>query len=248
MAKVTLPLGRRAALLGLASTAAPLGARAQVTPLPPSTVTPAQPPVVAAPAPAAPARPVVMPASAIDKTKAYYVYFDLSIDLNSMRALRRQMTALVEAEVSRIVLVINSAGGAVIDTLFTYSFLRSLPVQLSTHAQAVIASAATILFLAGDDRTADTKTLFLFHPTQVPLGGLMNEQQMQEQATQLRAVDDRIGQIYRERTKFTQDQVEQFQRREVIYTAEQAKELGVVQSVGDLKLPGPETARVVFVD
>ena len=241
-------LARRTALLGLASIAAPLAARAQVTPLPPSTVAPPPPPVITAPSPPTPPRPAAAPTAAIDKSKTYYVFFDGSIDVNSMRALRHQLTALVEAGVAQVVLVINSGGGQVLETLVTYSFIRALPIAVATHAQGMVASAATVLFLAGDNRSADANAHFLFHPTQAPMAGLMGEQQMGEQAAQLRTVADTTAQIYRDRTGLTADQVEQFRRNEVIYTADQAKALGVVQSVADLKLPGPEAARIVFIE
>ncbi len=244
-------VGRRVALLGLAGVMAPGVARAQVTPLPPSTAAPTPPPLVTTPAPPvvpAPPRPAAPAVTAIDKTKIYYVFFDQALDLNSMRGLRHQLTALVEAGVSQVVLVISSPGGQILETLVTYSFLRALPLQLSTHAQGIVASAATVLFLAGDGRSADPTAHFLFHPSQAPLAGVMSEQQMQEQSAQLRTVAETMEQIYRDRTKLTPEEIERFGRSQVVYTADQARELGVVQSVMGLKVPGPQTARIIFVE
>ncbi len=238
-------MGRRGALLTLAGMVPAVAVRAQV---PPPIATPAPPQLaLPAPIPSAP-RPPTPPVTAIDKTKIYYVMFDLAIDLNSMRALRHQLANLVEAGVTQIVLVINSLGGQVLETLVTYSFIRSLPVEFSTHAQGLVASSAMVLFLAGEARSADPTARFVFHPTQTTLLGPLTQQQIQEQGDQVEAVVDAAEQIYRDRTSLTSDQIASFRRGEVIFKADQASQLGIVQTVALLKIPGPQTARIIFVE
>ena len=185
---------------------------------------------------------------AIDKTKAYYVYFDQNIDVASMRALRRQCSLLAEAGVSRITIVLHSSGGLIDPTLTTFSFLRALPCTIDMHALGFIASAANLLFLVGERRTANRNCRFLFHPTTVPLSGTMNSDQMRDRVTQFDAVTASILEIYRERTTFTNDELSRFGREEVIYTAEQARQGGLVHDIQDLRIPDPSQARVVFVE
>jgi ATP-dependent protease ClpP protease subunit len=184
----------------------------------------------------------------IDKTKIYYLFFEQTIDVNSMRALRRQLAALVEAGVSQIVLVINSTGGNVLQSLITYSFIRSLPARIDTHAQGIVASAANELFLAGEERSADRSARFIFHPGQALIPGLLNEEQIHEQLVQLDSLADMIDQIYHERTTFSEADIQSFERGQVIYTADQAKQNGIIQTIADLKVPGGQTAKILFLD
>ncbi len=239
-------LGRRAAVIsGLAACLSiPEFAGAQTLP---SVVAPPQ---VAPPATTAtvPARPVAPVTTGIDKTKIYYLFFEQAIDINSMRALRRQLAALVEAGVTQIVLVVNSAGGNVLQSLITYSFIRSLPARIDTHAQGFVASAANLLFLAGEERSADRSARFVFHPSQTTLPGLLNEQQIHEQLTEVDTVADMSEQIYHERTTLSAADIQRFSQGEVIYTADQAKQNGIVQTVADLKVPGGQTAKILFMD
>ena len=241
-----LGFGRRAAMLaGLSGIAAPWLARAQATtPISPPQVIVPPAPVVTPPRPAAPASPV----TAIDKDKIYYVFFDQGIDVNSMRALRRQLAVLVEAGVTQIVLVINSSGGQIFPALITYSFIRSLPARIDTHAQGAVASAATLLFLAGEGRSADHGAIFLFHPSQTLIPGLLNEQQIQDQLMQVDSVKASTDQIYRSRTKLTEEQVRSFNQGEIIYTADPAQQPGVGNSVSVTALPGGQTAKILFLD
>ena len=252
--------GRRVALLLLAGGTWPALARAQTTQ--PSTVSPTQPsgpapaaptvtlpgaPVVAPTAPARSAAPAV-PAAGIDRTKSYYVFFDQTIDTATMLKMRQQLTNLVDAGVSDITIVISSPGGQIGPVLLTYSFVRALPATIKTPAQGFVASAATLLFLAGDQRTADRNARFLFHPSQSAVNGLFGEQQLRESQATFDSVVDMTTQIYRDRTELPGAEIERFGRETVIYTADQARACGVVQDVADLRIPGEGKAKIMFLD
>jgi ATP-dependent protease ClpP protease subunit len=258
---------RRRTLLMLAGIAVPAVARGQV-PTPPA-ATPTVPPVVAPPtvaptitaptvtAPTLPvpglAAPAVRPVAplapgAIDKSKAYYLFYNQQTDVASMRNLSRQLANLVEAGVEEITLVINSPGGLLAPVLNAYAFITALPVRISTHGQGLVLSSATVLFLAGQQRSSDRDTRFLFHPAQVTVAGVLTGQQIQDQLSALTMVNDQVAQIYRDRTHIGDEDIKRFQRETVIYTAEQARQFGVVQTVGDLSLPGEGKARILFLD
>lgn len=241
--------GRRSALLFLASVAVPAVARAQVpSPVPQAMPPAARPGVLPASPSAAPVHPPPTPVAAIDKTKAYYLFFDQVIDVNSMHRLRQQLANLVEAGVSEVTLVMNSAGGQVEPTLTTYSFIRALPAKIKTHAQGFVASAATLLFLAGQERSADSNARFLFHPSQSLVAGIMGEQQIHERLTALDTVADMMAHIYRDRTSLTASEIDRFTHETVIYTAEQAQSCGVVQTVADLRIPGESKAKILLLE
>ncbi len=249
---------RRLALAVLAAAGLPRLARGQ-DPAPPAEVPgpippmlpppPASTPAAAPPAarPPAPTPQAAAPA-VIDRSKRYYVLFDQNIDVASMRALRRQLTILVEAGVADITIVLHSAGGLVDPMLTTYSFIRGLPARIDTHAIGFVQSAATTLFLAGRERSADRTARFLFHPSAVPFNGTMTGPQMQDRQTQFAAVAAVTSEIYRDRTRLTAADIARFEHEEVIYTAVQAQAAGFVQTIADFSLPGPDKARILFLD
>ena len=189
-----------------------------------------------------------MPVTAIDKTKSYYLFFEGSIDVASMLALRRQLTNLTEAGVSDITLVIDSAGGQIEPMLITYSFIRALPTKVNTHAQGFVQSAASVLFLAGQERSADRTARFTFHPSQAPVSGLMSGEQIHERASASDVVSDVLAQICRDRTSLPASEIAKFAREMVIYTAEQARAYGVVQTVSDLRIPGEGKAKIILLN
>ena len=109
-------------------------------------------------------------------------------------------------------------------------------------------SAATLLFLAGAERTADRHATFLFHPSTTNMLGALNEQQAQERLAQVDTVQRLLASIYLDRTRLTGEQISQFARSEVILSAQQAEAAGIVQTVSDLKIPGGQTAKVLFLE
>jgi len=104
------------------------------------------------------------------------------------------------------------------------------------------------LFLAGQERSADRDARFLFHPSQSVVTGLLGEQQFRERLTAFDAITDAMTQIFRDRTKLSPSEIDRFGRETVIYTAEQARAAGVVQTVGDLRIPGGGKAKILFMD
>jgi ATP-dependent protease ClpP protease subunit len=252
-------IGRRAALLALGAASVPAIGRAQTPTLPtPPVLPPANPPavVVPAPQPAAPAassaippRPPPVATTGVDRTKAYYVFFDQAIDVLSARRLRQQLANLVDGGVSEITLVIDSAGGQLDPTVFTYGFIRALPAKINTHAQSFVQSAATVLFLAGQERSADRNARFVFHPPQATaLAGTVAESQMRERLSALQTVTEVMEDVYRDRTTLTQAEIDRFGREMVVYTADKALAAGLIHSVGDLRIPGEGKAKIILLD
>lgn len=226
-------------------------APAESVPVAPATPSsPTVPSVVIPPAapPAATAHPANTVINGIDKSKIYYLFFEQSIDVASIKALRKQLVALTEAGVADITIVISSPGGAVVAALNTFGFINALPARINTHAQGWVASAAMVLMLAGQRRTADRGAQFLFHPTQTAMLGNLNEQQMQDQLTMLADVDAALATIYRERTRLTDADIQRFQHETVIFNAEQALTNQIVDGVADLRIPGDQKAKVLFVE
>lgn len=251
-------LNRRKLLLLAASLPAP--AIAQTTPVDPAPAAPSPPPTTLSP-PAAPTPPPVTPrpspapiaapatsSPAIDAAKTYYIFYDQTIDVASMRALRRQLNTLVEAGVSDITLVIHSPGGLIDPTLAIYSFIRALPARVNTHAIGFVMSAACLLFLAGENRSADRNARFLFHPAQAPITGSMTGQQVEDRLTQFDAANAAMAQVYHDRTKLTDADIDHFTHGQVFYTPEEAKDRGIIQTIADLRIPNDQKARMLFLD
>jgi ATP-dependent protease ClpP protease subunit len=88
----------------------------------------------------------------------------------------------------------------------------------------------------------------MFHPSQAQVSGLVSEAQIHERTETFDALIDIMAQICRDRTSLPESEIGKFRREMVLYTAEQARSYGVVQTVGDLRIPGDGRATIVFLD
>ena len=95
---------------------------------------------------------------------ASYVYFDCYINPVTVAKLTRLVYGLAAARPDApICLLIHSEGGNIIHAIHAYEMLRALPVELTTFNVGWVASAAALLYVAGEKRIASPMSFFVFH-------------------------------------------------------------------------------------
>ncbi len=109
---------------------------------------------------------------------------DISPQLNELRALG----------VQKIVVKIDSFGGYLNEALSIYDALRSHPAEIETRVTGMTASAATVIFMAGDKRVISDNALFLVHKCSNGCWGNANEQAANLE--DLRLLDAMMKNIY----------------------------------------------------
>ena len=99
------------------------------------------------------------------------------IDEDSVERIVRGVYLLLEKDAtSPIDIYICSSGGDVYCGLFLFDFIRSLDtVEVRTHACGKVFSAASLVYLAGDIRTAYDNAVFMFHSVSTTVRGKAHE-------------------------------------------------------------------------
>lgn len=120
---------------------------------------------------------------------------------------------------------INSEGG-VVDTGFEiYDYLRSLGKPIKTIGNVLVASIATVIFMAGDTRIIKQGTQFMIH---MPLGGFeyAASHQIESYLEGLKQLEKRIVDFYKKTTGLEVEAIEPLLRNETWLTEAQLKDLG----------------------
>jgi hypothetical protein len=116
------------------------------------------------------------------------------------------------------------------------------------YALSTVASAGTIIYLAGEKRIAAPNAFFRFHhvtqnfskpPTSMTLDEFTDEK------TSLAMSLERLEQIYRERTSLKSEQIEEFRQHAVFFDAAAAHNAGIVHEVAALRIPPGAAMTVV---
>jgi ATP-dependent Clp protease protease subunit len=128
-------------------------------------------------------------------------------------------------------LYINSPGGQITAGLAIYDTMKMITAPVSTTAVGMAASMGTILLTAG----AKGKRYALPHATihlHQPLGGAQGQAtDIEIEAKEILRMRDLLNSILKESTGLSDEDISRYTDRNFYMTAEQAKELGIIDDV-----------------
>lgn len=119
---------------------------------------------------------------------------------------------------------INSEGG-VVDTGFDiFNYLKSLQVPITTVGSGLVASIATVVFMAGTTRILTSGTQFMIHS---PIGGIDGTaDEIALYAESVRDCENKLIKFYTQQTGLNSDALSPLLRNETWLTEDQATSLG----------------------
>jgi ATP-dependent protease ClpP protease subunit len=148
-------------------------------------------------------------------------------DINSMI---REVSSLKEKE---LLVRLNSPGGDPIDTFALYHALKNHSAKVTVRIEALAASAASFLALAGNEVQAYSSSLMMIHNSWVVTSG--NRFELQDTADVLEKIDDNMRDIYVEKSKMGKKEVADMMKAETWLSAKEAKDKGFVNTILDGK-------------
>lgn len=119
---------------------------------------------------------------------------------------------------------IDSDGG-VVDTGFDiYNYLKSLNKPITTIGSGIVASIATVIFMAGENRMVRENTPFMVH---LPWGGTTGtSDEIEQYANDLRAIEKKMTGFYTKALGLEEEAILPLLREETWLTADQLSTLG----------------------
>jgi len=177
-----------------------------------------------------------MPLS-FDPDRPTYISFEGNVDTFSTNELNVILGQLVHGGAKEIQLGISSEGGDVSKGNQLYSFLRSLPIDLTTHNIGDVDSIANVIFLAGKRRYANSNARFMLHGVARRIKARdgfvsLGEQELMEALEYVRKDHQRIAKTIAKHTKLTTRKiVDMFRRGDVIFTPAEAESVGMIHGV-----------------
>ncbi|WP_341782721.1 ATP-dependent Clp protease proteolytic subunit [Pseudomonas putida] len=105
-----------------------------------------------------------------------FIIFHQPVSESSIAMLEAKAVELVNRGVERLTLVINSGGGNTFAGMGAFHLLRSLPIEVNTHAHGVCGSIAASIYLAGKRRTISPASAVILHATTFSEGPLAGQE------------------------------------------------------------------------
>ena len=178
------------------------------------------------------------------KNKKYYqlvTHQDRSADLyiyghvRSWRAQESDVSSyslakeLQELDVDRINIYINSYGGEVTEATAIYNLLRSHKAHVVTVCDGFACSAASVIFMAGDERLMHHASRLMIHNAM--MGAYGNADAMRKAADDLDSINELSINAYLSHVNITRDKLEELMGQETWIKPEDAVRMGFASGI-----------------
>src|SRR5476651_2531617 len=126
---------------------------------------------------------------------------------------------------------ISSVGGSAFDAIAIYDLLKKYPGNVTTYIDALAASAASIVAMAGQQVVMSKYALLMIHKPMVGSGG--NADELLKDVQMLNIVQSRLAQIYMDKTGLDGVTVNSLIDSVTWLSADQALDLGFIDQIED---------------
>jgi ATP-dependent protease ClpP protease subunit len=164
------------------------------------------------------------------------------ITAQTVDALHAQLLALAGRRVYDVALVVNSQGGQVLPALRFYERVKFLPLRVRTHADGAVCSAANLLFLVGEERTASRDARFLFHPVVSEISGRLSRDDFAKTMQEMARLESAMSRVLFERTALPSAVVERFHHETIVFDAPTALRFGLIHRIETFESPDDDCA------
>ena len=138
---------------------------------------------------------------------------------------------------NEIYFCLSSVGGSVNSGLEIYNYLKGLKnIKIIMHNYGFIASMANVIFLAGEERYANSNATFLLHGITNELRGSFFTHQLEECLSNMKSNEERLQKIYIDRTKLTKDEINKLFQSGEAKNADYAKEKQIITDIRDITI------------
>lgn len=149
----------------------------------------------------------------------------LESDISSY-TLSKQIEAL---ECDQINVYINSYGGEVAEGLAIYNQLKRHKAKVKTVCDGFACSAASVVFMAGDERIMSTASLLMIHNAWTRVQG--NSKELRKQADDLDKITQASVNAYMKEINITEEELKQMLDDETWITPQEAIEKGFITAI-----------------
>jgi ATP-dependent Clp endopeptidase proteolytic subunit ClpP len=136
---------------------------------------------------------------------------------------------------------INSIGGSVDVGFDIYNYLKSLNVPITTIGSGVVASIATVIFMAGNERKLRKNTEFMIHLPSGSVSGTSSD--IEAYSEMIKKYDKKLIDFYVESTGLQREAIEPFLKNETWLSIDDAFDF---KFVTEMEVDFPLVAKAVY--
>ena len=132
-------------------------------------------------------------------------------------------------QIDNIDVFINSNGGSVSEGLAIYNILQRHPAKVTTYCDGFACSAASVVFMAGDERIMSNASLLMIHNAWMYAEG--NAEELRKLADDLEKITEASVNAYMNHINIDRDELKEMMDNETWIDSDEALEKGFCTSV-----------------
>jgi len=157
------------------------------------------------------------------------IYLDGEIGSNvTLESVRNQVVALGDIDVLNV--DINSGGGDVTVGYAIHDYLKGLDIEVNTKAVGICASIATVIFLAGKNRSMLPNAELMIHNPWVHPNQAMEASDLEGLAQYMREEENKLANFYSGRLGADKETIEGLMKVETRMDLNESKSIGFVNA------------------
>lgn len=169
------------------------------------------------------------------------VYFYDEVTKESVLHLVNVLLTLREKYTKKIWLFIHSEGGDLHAGMSAMDHIANLGIEVRTVIDGFVASAATLMFLAGTKRYTMPNANLLIHQLSTEFWGKF--QDLQDEMANSESLMNTIKSVYKKHTSIPSKQIKSLLKREMYLSAEKCIEYNIAHAVYKRKIPRSKAAK-----
>lgn len=166
----------------------------------------------------------------------YYIRFEGSITPETTSRLIDSIKRAKESDVTKIVILFSSLGGSIYDGFLVAQTIETSKIPIEIHATNHIDSIANVIYLAAQERTAESYAKFYLHGASTGLMS-MDERTLLDQLSSLRTNNHRIAHYIAEHSILPFAKVRMLMSKGTTMNAQEAQKYKIVHRIAHLEVP-----------
>jgi ATP-dependent protease ClpP protease subunit len=171
-----------------------------------------------------------------------HIYFKTSVNMTSITKLIKEINGFNDdfksLKISTknpnltpmpVYLHITTCGGSLYDVLYAYDVIKNSQVPIYTICEGYVASAGTILSIAGHKRIMTANTNYLIH--QMTSGIFGTYENIKDHMYNSDFLMNKLTKIYLENSKMTKKMLTELMKKDILYGIEECMKYGLIDEV-----------------
>lgn len=155
--------------------------------------------------------------------------FELNKELRNVETKIKTVSSTLGVEKQPIYLHLTTDGGLIYSAFSIIDCIKSLSVPVYTVIDGFVASAGTLISLAGEKRYMCENAYLLIHELRGGTWGKMSE--IDEEHTNLKKIMEHLKKIYLENTKIKKKDIDGVLKKDLIWDVKECIEKGLVDEI-----------------